>query len=83
MKDHGTETYKLFPVFHPTTGERIFLEYGLLGFLKADTEDRIKLWDSMYDSFSFTEKQAAMAGSMFGWDVRLAKPAVDRVMAFN
>lgn len=67
---------KIFAAIHNTTGQKIFLIEGQEGFNVAETPQQLALWQSLYQVQPEAVTRAAVNGSMFGWDVPAAQPAI-------
>ena len=61
---------RVFAVESPT-GQRVFVQAGTLGYFQAEPET----WAALHALQSPQMTNAALAGSLFGWDCPAADPA--------
>jgi hypothetical protein len=84
MKRHLTNLPDQCVAIHPSTGKAIFIKRGVMGFYDMPSdldEGAVKLYNAIH-GITPRQREAMLAGSMFGWDVPGAdpdNPAYDRL----
>jgi hypothetical protein len=65
---------KMFAVLNNVDRARIFVKRGEVGYWPCREEDR-DTWARMHEAQGVEVTAAALAGSIFGWDTPIARPA--------
>ena len=65
---------KMFAVVNNVDKAKIFVKRGEVGFWPCREEDQAT-WAKMHDAQGAEVTQAALCGSIFGWDTPIAAPA--------